>query len=65
LLKGIKVKFVLKFVNCFFLSGSVNSQIRYSIIKGDAGGNFSIEPNTGELQVAHPLDFELLPPTIK
>ncbi len=47
-----------------YLVGSANSQIRYSIIDGDIRGNFSIDAATGELSVVHPLDFELLAPSI-
>ena len=44
-------------------AGSSNSEIRYSIVDGNAQGNFSIHPVTGELSVTHPLDFELLAPS--
>lgn len=47
----------------FCLAGSSNSEIRYSIVDGNAQGNFSIHPVTGELSVTHPLDFELLAPS--
>ena len=42
--------------------GSANSEIRYSIIDGNDSGNFSIDAVTGEMSVAHPLDFERIPP---
>ena len=54
-------------VNIVFLKmllGSANSQIRYSIIDGDVQSNFSIDFKTGELSVVHPLDFELLTPSL-
>lgn len=45
--------------------GSANSRLEYSIIDGgDAQGNFTVDPNTGEIGVAHPLDFELLAPSV-
>lgn len=31
---------------------------------GDAQGNFTIDSTTGEIGVVHPLDFELLSPSI-
>jgi len=52
--------------NCFQLTvtaGSKNSEIVYSIVDGNLQSNFSIDPSTGEIQVAHPLDFELVAPT--
>jgi cadherin 23 len=44
-------------------AGSKNSEIVYSIVDGNLQSNFSIDPSTGEIQVAHPLDFELVAPT--
>lgn len=51
---------------CFFcfLVDSDNSRVRYSIIGGDLQSNFTIHRTTGELSVTHPLDFELLAPSI-
>jgi hypothetical protein len=46
------------------LLDSDNSRIRYSIIGGDLQSNFTIHRTTGELSVTHPLDFELLAPSI-
>ncbi|XP_057365539.1 cadherin-23-like isoform X1 [Daphnia carinata] len=46
------------------LNDSDNSRIRYSIIDGDLQSNFSIHRVTGELSVVHPLDFELLAPSM-
>jgi len=48
----------------FCLVDSDNSRIRYSIIGGDLQSNFTIHRTTGELSVTHPLDFELLAPSI-
>jgi hypothetical protein len=47
-----------------FLVDSDNSRVRYSIIGGDLQSNFTIHRTTGELSVTHPLDFELLAPSI-
>lgn len=48
----------------FLYTGSDNSRIRYSILDGDMRSNFSIDAITGELSVTHPLDFELLAPSL-
>lgn len=41
-------------------NGTENSQIRYRIVKGDAGGNFSIDSITGEVRPSGLIDYELM-----
>ncbi len=47
------------------LSGTANSEIRYSIVRSDIGGeNFTLDAIEGVLKVKHPIDFEKLPSEI-
>ncbi|TRY71883.1 hypothetical protein TCAL_08438 [Tigriopus californicus] len=41
-------------------NGTENAQIRYRIVKGDAGGNFSIDSITGEVRPSGLIDYELM-----
>lgn len=44
-----------------YISGTANSDIRYSIVRGDAAQeNFTIDPHQGLLRVKSPIDFEKL-----
>uniref|UniRef100_UPI00358EE5FD cadherin EGF LAG seven-pass G-type receptor 2 isoform X3 n=1 Tax=Myxine glutinosa TaxID=7769 RepID=UPI00358EE5FD len=36
-----------------------NAKLQFSIISGNGARQFSIDPNTGEIQVVSPLDFEI------
>ncbi|KAG8235451.1 hypothetical protein J437_LFUL011362 [Ladona fulva] len=42
------------------LNGTKNSDIRYSIVAGDAYSNFTINPITGIVRPSSPIDFESL-----
>eukprot|EP00095_Tigriopus_kingsejongensis_P008988 snap_masked-scaffold783_size97670-processed-gene-0.6 protein:Tk08988 transcript:snap_masked-scaffold783_size97670-processed-gene-0.6-mRNA-1 annotation:"PREDICTED: uncharacterized protein LOC100879829" len=41
-------------------NGTDNAEIRYRIVKGDMGGNFSIDSITGEVRPSGLIDFELM-----
>ncbi|XP_076057455.1 cadherin 88C isoform X2 [Oratosquilla oratoria] len=42
------------------LNGTVNHEVRYSIVGGDPKGNFSIDTMKGELRPMAPLDYEAM-----
>ncbi|XP_063590983.1 cadherin-23-like [Penaeus indicus] len=42
------------------LNGTMNHEVRYSILSGDPKGNFSIDATTGALAPSAPLDFEAI-----
>ena len=42
-------------------SGTENAEVRYMIVNGDPGGNFTINSTTGEVKPTGVLDYELLP----
>ena len=37
--------------------------VRYRIVEGDTGGNFTIDSVTGEIRPTGTLDYELIPGT--
>ncbi|XP_069185641.1 cadherin-23 isoform X4 [Procambarus clarkii] len=42
------------------LNGTMNHEVRYTILSGDPQSNFTIHPLTGEIKPSAPLDFEAI-----
>ncbi|XP_042243245.1 cadherin-related family member 1-like [Homarus americanus] len=42
------------------LNGTMNHEVRYTILSGDPRNNFTIHPLTGEIKPSAPLDFEAI-----
>ena len=49
------------YVHCAHISGTPNSDIRYTIVAGNEDGLFEVDKLSGNVRVAKPVDFELLP----